>query len=337
MVFALGRRNRISKREVGTVSQEHTVEGNDALILENTKIKVTVLPKIGAKIYEFLDKRTGKDLLFHHPRVEVRPPVFGANVDNWWTGGIDDAFPTGQPASVNGEEIPFLGEVWSMPWKVELLSPNSIKLSRMGVITPFLMEKTLTLEPESNYLQVDYSVTNIGTTSFPYIWGIHPAFPISTDTRLHVPAEQCWYVDGTGPIGTSEEFKKGEQFQKWPIKSLTEISSQDPLSWEYYYLANLKDGWLAVTDHISDTGFAITFDKTVFPNIHIWMVNGGWRGIRTIAVEPWTAMPAGLDHAITAGTARQLQVGQKISTQVKMIAFVPTAQINGFTENGEVK
>lgn len=40
----------------------------------------------------------------------------------------------------------------------------------MGVITPFLMEKTLTLEPQSNYLQVDYSVTNIGTTSFPYIW-----------------------------------------------------------------------------------------------------------------------------------------------------------------------
>ena len=106
---------------------------------------------------------------------------------------------------------------------------------------------------------------------------------------------------------------------------------------EYYYLADLKDGWLAVTDHVSDTGFAITFDKAVFPNIHIWMVNGGWRGIRTIAVEPWTAMPAGLDHAITAGTAGQLQVGQTISTQVKMIVFTPPTHINGFTENGEVK
>ncbi|CAB5241050.1 unannotated protein [freshwater metagenome] len=327
---------KISEHHAGTVTLGVMIDDNDAVIFENSHIRVAVLPKIGAKIHQFLDKRTAKDLLFHHPRVEVRPPVFGANVDNWWTGGIDDAFPTGQPAKVNGEDIPFLGEVWSMPWKVESLSPNSVKFSRMGVITPFLMEKVLTLDPDDNYLTVDYCVTNIGTTSFPYIWGIHPAFPISTDTRIHIPAGNSWYVDGTGPFGTSEEFQKGEKSEKWPIKSLAELSSKDPLSWEYYYLSDLDDGWLAITDHVADTGFALTFDRKTFPNIHIWMVNGGWRGIRTIAIEPWTAMPAGLDHAMTAGTARELQVHESVTTQVKMIAFTPTTHINGFTEKGEL-
>lgn len=294
------------------------------------------MPEIGAKVFEFLDKRTGKDLLFHHPRVEIRPPVFGANVDNWWTGGIDDAFPTGQPAKVNGEELPFLGEVWSLPWSVEVLSPFSVKLSRMGIITPFLMEKVLTLNPDSNFLDIEYSITNIGTVSFPYIWGIHPAFPISKQMRLHVPAQKCWYVDGTGPEGTTDEFRKGSQPAKWPIESLSNISSRDRLSWEYYYLADLTGGWMAITDEEADTGFGMSFDKDVFPNFHIWMVNGGWRGIRTIAIEPWTAMPAGLDHAITAGTARELQLGEKVTTTVKMIVFKPQTDVNGFNENGEL-
>ena len=223
-----------------------------------------------------------------------------------------------------------------MPWSVEVLSPFSVKLSRMGVITPFLMEKVLTLKPDDHFLDIEYSVTNIGTMSFPYIWGIHPAFPISDQIRVHIPAQNCWYVDGTGPVGTSEEFRKGLAPAKWPIESLTNLSSKDPLSWEYYYLADLSDGWLAVTDEQADTGFGIRFDKAAFPNVHIWMVNGGWRGIRTIAIEPWSAMPAGLDHAITAGTARELQVGEKVMTKVEMIVFKPQNKINGFNEKGEL-
>ena len=328
---------KISQENIGTVTLGADVQGNQGIILENSQIRVTVLPEIGAKVFEFFDKRSSKDLLFHHPRVEIRLPVFGANVDNWWTGGIDDAFPTGQPATVNGEEIPFLGEVWSMPWKVEKLSPTSVKLSRMGVITPFLLEKILTLAEDSHFLEVSYSVTNIGTAPFPYIWGIHPAFPISTQTRLHVPATKCWYVDGTGPVGTSVAFREGNQAESWPIKSLTELSSKDSLSWEYYYLSDLSQGWMAITDADADTGFGMTFDLKVFPNVHIWMVNGGWRGIRTIAVEPWSAMPAGLDHAITAGTARTLQVNEKVSTSVRMIAFKPQNNINGFKEDGELQ
>lgn len=326
----------ISLYEAGTITHEIKIQKNDSIVLENAHLRIVVLPEIGAKIFEFTDKRTDRDLLFHHPRVEIRPPVFGVNVDNWWSGGIDDAFPTGQQAHVNGEDLPFLGEVWSLPWSVEVLSPFSIKLSRMGIITPFLMEKTLTLKADSTFLNIEYSISNIGTTSFPYIWGIHPAFPISKRIRLHIPAQSCWYVDGTGPIGTSDQFRKALEPARWPIESLINISSSDPLSWEYYYLADLTGGWMALTDEVADTGFGISFDREIFPNVHIWMVNGGWRGIRTIAVEPWSAMPSGLDHAITAGTARELKVGEKIITNVKMIAFKPKNDIKGFKENGEL-
>jgi len=83
--------------------------------LENEFLRVTVVPDIGAKVHELFYKPLARDLLFHHPRVELRAPVFGANVDNWWTGGIDDALPTGHACVVEGEELPFLGEAWSLP------------------------------------------------------------------------------------------------------------------------------------------------------------------------------------------------------------------------------
>ena len=307
----------------------------DAVIFENSQIRVTVLPEVGAKIHEMIDKRIDQDLLFHHPRVEVRKPVFGANVDNWWSGGIDDAFPTGQPSVVNGEELPFLGEVWSMPWTAEQLSPFSVKFSRKGVITPFLMERTMTLNPGASFLEVDYRITNIGTAPFPYIWGIHPTFPIGDETKLHIPAKKIWYVDGTGPQGSAPEFLAGKEPMDWPMDSLAKLSDKDPLSWEYYYLSQISAGWLAVTNSHNDSGFAMSYDVKTFPNIHVWMVNGGWRGIRTVAVEPWTAMPSALDQAITAGTAGTLQPHESVASSVRFIAFKPQETINGFDQNGQ--
>ena len=77
---------------------------------------MTVLPTHGAKVVELISKAADRDLLYHHPRFDVRPPVFGANVDDWWTGGIDEVAPTGHPAVVGGEQLPFLGEFWSQAW-----------------------------------------------------------------------------------------------------------------------------------------------------------------------------------------------------------------------------
>ena len=78
-------------------------KGFEVVFLENDLLRVAVVPQIGAKIYQFVDKSINRDLLYHHPRVDLRPPVFGVNVDNWWTGGIDDVVPTSHPCTVGGK------------------------------------------------------------------------------------------------------------------------------------------------------------------------------------------------------------------------------------------
>jgi len=83
------------------VSSEWTYNGLQALILENELLKASILVDFGAKIFEFIYKPTDRDFMYHHPRVEIRTPVYGVNVDNWWLGGIDEAIPIPRLAKYN--------------------------------------------------------------------------------------------------------------------------------------------------------------------------------------------------------------------------------------------
>ena len=116
------------------------------VVMENEFLKVTILVDLGAKIHEFVYKPSDRDFLYHHPRVEPRAPTYGVNVDNWWTGGIDDVIPTGHPCLYNGEEYPFLGEVWSLQWYYDIVNRSkeevSVHLWRPTIIAPLIYRPT---------------------------------------------------------------------------------------------------------------------------------------------------------------------------------------------------
>lgn len=298
------------------------VNGFEAVTLQNERLKVSILPSIGGKIHEFVDLATDRDLLFHHPRVEVRLPVFGANVDNWWSGGIDDCVPTGHPCVVNGEELPFLGEVWSLPWTVENRSASSVTLSRTGVITPLLLRKTVALEPGSDSMVIEYELSNIGLEPFDYLWGIHPAFPLGKNTRIVVPAATVRYGDGKDTSNTlSKTFMSGAETAAWPLTAISEFGPDASMSWHHAYLSDLSEGTFAVIDEADGSGVEVTFPHDVFPYVHVWVVDGGWRSIRVAVVEPWTGAPARLDQAIEQGSANSLTPGNSVSAQLKFRAL----------------
>ena len=286
----------------GTVQRGWAYRGFDAVILENDQLRVAVLPGLGAKVHQFIDKKLDRDLIYHHPRVEVRAPVFGANVDNWWTGGIDDAVPTGHPCVVDGEELPFLGEVWSMPWDVGQVTATSVQLTREGVIWPFRLEKVLSLRPGDRFLSAQYTLANAGLADMPFLWGIHPALPVGPGTRIHVPAATAWYGSGADPRQQlPASFSTGEQPAPWPVEPIASLGAEPTGAWHHLFLDGLYDGWLAVTDEAEGWGFGVTFPATVFRTVHIWVVDGGWRGIRTAVVEPWTGRPGPAGRGDSAG------------------------------------
>jgi hypothetical protein len=312
------------------ISLDWSYRGFPACVLENELLRVTVIPATGAKVHELILKPADRDLLFHHPRVELRQPVFGVNVDNWWTGGLDDALPTGHPCVVGDEELPFLGEAWSLPWAIEQESGTAVRFTREGVITPFRIERRMELRPGESFVRMRHRISNIGTADFHLIWGIHPGLPVGPETHIQIPAKRgivqdSWPRDRLGSGGSE---------YAWPRPELVTPGATAAGTWDHHYATELEAGWLGVWDAQWGCGFGMTFPTNVFRCVWVWMVDGGWRGLRCVAVEPWTGYPARLDHAIAAGNAHRLEPGQEIVADTRLIGFQTRVPIDGFEENG---
>lgn len=325
-----------------TVSDGWSYRGFPALILENSRLRVTILPGHGAKILELNSKRAGRDLLYHHPRFDVRPPVFGANADDWWTGGIDEIAPTGHPCVVNGEQLPSLGEFWSQAWShsVEERGPDraAVHLWAQGVITPLRIDRWLELLPESSVLTARHRLSNVGRAPFDFMWGIHPGIAVRPGSRIEVPARRGVYAEGHPANGV----EPGTVFD-WPELpaaggplDLGVARPSDPPSWELVYATELSSGWLAVTDPDAGNGFAIAFDAAIFPVVWQWGVWCGWRGLYTVAVEPWTAWPARLDQVIEAGRQRTLEPGATFETELRYVAYEGMTSVSSVDRSGRV-
>jgi hypothetical protein len=323
------------------VSDAWSYHGFLALVLENSRLRVTVVPGHGAKILELSSKRAGRDLLYHHPRVDLRPPVFGANADDWWTGGIDEIAPTGHAAVVNGEQLPFLGEFWSQAWghAIDDAGPEraAVHLWAEGVITPLRIDRWLELAPDSAVLRARHRLTNVGVEPVDFAWGIHPGIAVQPGSRIDVPARRGVYAEGHAVNGV----EPGTEFD-WPILpagggalDLGVARPADPPSWELTYAAQLAGGWLAVTDP-DGSGFGVAFDERVFPVVWVWGVWGGWRGLYTVAVEPWTSWPARLDEVIAAGRQRTLDPGETLETELLYVAYEAMATVSGIDGDGRV-
>jgi hypothetical protein len=78
----------------------------------------------------------------------------------------------------------------------------------------------------------------------------------------------------------------------------------------------------------------MTFPHELFPCVWVWLVDGGWRGIRCVNVEPWTGYPARLDAAIAAGRASTLAPGESLDASTRWLGFATTEPIDGFDHEG---
>jgi hypothetical protein len=312
------------------ISLDWAYRGFGTCILENELLRVTVVPEVGAKVHEMVFKPADRDLLFHHPRVELRTPVFGQNADDWWSGGIDDVLPTGHPCVVDGETLPFLGEVWSLPWSAERVGSETVKFTRAGVITPFVIEREMELRAGEPFVRVRHRIENVGRLPFRFISGIHPSVPVGPATHVDVPArrgivQDSWPDDRLGASGTE---------YAWPRPEIVKLGSESLGTWDFHYATELEDGWLAVWDEEWGCGFGMTFPTQVFGCVWVWLVDGGWRGIRCVNVEPWTGYPARLDEAIAADRAMGLAPGEALEAATRWIGFTTREPVRGFDEAG---
>jgi galactose mutarotase-like enzyme len=310
-----------------SLNREGRIHDLRAVILESNWLRASILPALGAKLYDLEWRPTGRNILWHNPRILPQTFPVDANFDNHWCGGWDEGFPTCDPCEYRGEQYPGLGELRSVKWQVEKGGEDEekvfVELAAFGPISPVRAVKTVILAANSPVLQMRYEITNLGPLPLEFIWGTHPALPAHEDLMLRIPAK-------TGIVGQVTDPRLGTPGQRyaWPrletpqgVVDMSRVQGIEARVAAGHYAVDLEAGWYAVEDTRTGEGFLLKFPLAECPYLWMWLVYGGWRGYHHVIVEPWTSCPNKLADAVHQGTHRTLAAGERFSVQVAATVY----------------
>lgn len=347
------------------ISDEWTLKGMRAAILENELLRVLVLLDRGAEILEFRYKPLDVDPMLRLPgglRNPTRDTLSihssGGSYLDYYAGGWQEILPNGGPPTMyKGAEYGQHGEVCLIPWTSEVLedSPERVTLrcTVRPVRTPLYLERTMTLVKGKAALFLDERLTNEAGESLDMMWGHHVAFGLpflEEGALIDTSARQLW-VEG-GDSTPSRRLAPGQQ-TSWPI---AQSSSGAPLdmsivpphsdqsSAEMAYLSGF-DGpaWYAITNPTQRAGFGMHWDAAMFPYLWLWQEFGAgagypwWKRAYTMALEPWTSYPThGLPGAVERGAQLTLAPGEQRTTQLVAVAYASDRHICLIDADGTV-
>jgi hypothetical protein len=317
--------------------------GLQLLRMDNDWLVVDILPELGGKIYSLVHKASGRNLLWHNPRLSPARVHYGASFDDNWCGGWDELLPNDLPRSApGGDLLPDHGEFWSQSaeWRVLRSSPQvgEVRLSLNGRVLPTRFEKSIILTDGDPFVRIRYTYSNAGAESFPFLWNIHPAMAVSPHTWLDVPAER----------GITEDWR-GEQFQadrefRWPFASSRAGTQIDLRCAEHAeantadtrYLVDVREGWYAVTDRQAQVGFALRFPRVIFPHIWLFRTYGCWRGLYTLILEASSGYPYDLHVAAEQGTCGIMPAHGSLEVEVLAIPYAGMQSVRTVDEDGSI-
>lgn len=302
--------------------------GLEAVTLENRAIRVTLLPELGGHVLELVDKVLDRNLLWANPRTTPRRAPYGAHFDDWWSGGWDEIFPTGDRASLHDEPLPYMGEIWSVPWSVRTNAEGDsawIETAGLATVAPARLERTLRLDGDAPVLHVTYRITNMDVRELPFLWGIHPAFAVTPGHRIDHPGQRMLVGVSSDPLMGAAGIGYRWPHQPTPgssgFRDARDVLGREAGVFGGHWATDLEAGWLALTDRSARRGVALVFPVETFPHAWLWQVYGGWRGHHHLCLEPWTGYPMQLEEATAAGRARVLQPGEALEAEVAFVLY----------------
>jgi hypothetical protein len=330
------------------ISDQFTLNGLKLLVMENELLRVSIFLDKGTDIFEFLYKPRDMDFMWRSPIglpaavkvVRSLNPKVGAFMD-CYEGGWQEVLPSGGlPCTHRGVEFSLHDETPLLPWDCIILEDTPEKVSAKCWVrtrlTPFYVEKTLTLISGEPVLTIEERVINESEEELELTWGHHVALgePFLDETcELSIPAKTVI----THPVEWSPNNRLAPgQKQSWPnvmgrhneIIDLSRIPSNKTKAEDQAYLTDFSEGWYALTNKAKNIGFALSWPKKVFPYLWFWQVYKGsfgypWYG-RTynIGLEPFSSYPnTGLEGAVQTGSQIKLAPGGDLKATLRASVY----------------
>ncbi|MCE5250536.1 DUF5107 domain-containing protein [bacterium] len=324
---------------VETAWQYH---GLQAICIENSLLRIVVLPELGGKIFRLIHKPSDTGILWQNPRLIPRRLPTGSRFDDHFYGGWDELFPNDEPTSAAGEPYPDHGELWTLPWQAVIEEESDeqavLHMWCYGSVTTARLDRWLTVKRDSPLLTFRYELVNMSHTGLDFLWKLHPALNISPSSRIDLPP--CTVIRGDREFS----FLVGEERFPWPVCRGKDgddcdlrfmFGSGRPFK-EFVYCIDLENGWCAMTDSEKRVGFGMHFPKEIFTSVWLFITDGGWRGYRTAILEPCTAYPFLLDKAIEQGTCGHLNPGETLKCEVEAVVYEGLSGVKGIESGGQV-
>ncbi|MFE6778254.1 DUF5107 domain-containing protein [Streptomyces sp. NPDC057702] len=257
----------------------------DAIVIENDRLRATVLPGLGGRIASLFHKPTGRELLYRNP--VFQPADFALN-GAWFSGGIEwNIGATGHTtlscAPVHAATVPApdgSGGRMLRLWEWERLRD-----------LPFQVD--LWLPDGSDFLYVGVRVRNPHPHPAPVYWWSNIAVPEDEHTRVLAPAEAAYH------------FGYERDLRRVPVPTWRGVDHTYPLrgthAADYFYdVPAAARRWIASLDGDGRGLVHTSTDLLRGRKLFLWGAGAGGRRWQTWLTEPGTPGYA----EIQAGLAR---------------------------------
>lgn len=315
------------------VDIEGKLRGWEVAVIQNAKLRVTIIVGKGCDVVELLYKpidldltpRTGRGLRNRDEVVAAPWSEVGSFIDQY-EGGWQEILPHGgQPGEFQGARFAQHGESSRLPWKVSVIenTPDYVEILctlRLSIM-PFYIEKRFSLRGLEAALYMETTVKNEGAVELPLMAGHHLAFgspfigpkskicmPEGTtysghDTVVFETGRRSNGDSGTWPKMISDNGEEIDMCELPPTKTKSDLHYLKP-----------SEGWYTITSQDSSIVAKVVWNLTTQPYLWFWQEFGAgttypWWGMEyLVGLEPWTSSPGtGLSDAVAASTAHYLR------------------------------
>ncbi|AYC37499.1 DUF5107 domain-containing protein [Streptomyces griseorubiginosus] len=234
----------------------------ETIVIENDRLRATVLPALGGRITSLLHKPTGRELLYRNP--VFQPANFALN-GAWYSGGIEwNIGATGHtalacaPLHAARVAAPDGGEMLRL-WEWERLRD-----------LPFQVD--LWLPRDSDFLYAGVRIRNPHERPVPGYWWSNTAVP--EGRRVLAPAEEAWH------------FGHERRLRRVPVPPDPQ-SSPYAADW-FYDVPDTRRRWIAALDADGHGLVQTSTDALRGRKLFVWGTGRGGRRWQEWLTEPGT-------------------------------------------------
>ena len=302
--------------QVGVQARSTSVEatawrGYDAWQVTDGTLEVVIVPRLGGKIAQLTDLRTGREWL-HGASTSPPEPEYGGSFVDHGPSGWDEMIPTIDPCRypVGGRWatrwLPDHGEAWMLPWQVISQGPGSSALTLRveGRVLPYQLTRTTELVGPGKLL-LRYRLVNLADEPFACLWAAHPLFRVDEGCRVELPAHvrRVINVRGDPEWGPPDEpigFPVGVAADGRRVDLGSVAPAPTGRCRKHYLPPDVVAPWSRLR-HVDGASLTMHVDPAAVPYLGVW-VDEGVRGDRPmIALEPATGYYDALDRAHRLG------------------------------------